>query len=222
VLVRECQRALLCNKQSAFCVGSKKRRYQALAITNCHSLELPGGLHELDEVVVVVNRGADSGIVLVPLGSLDFAVAVSVAEVLEELHEHLVLGHLAILDLRVHAAVVHSPQVSGSDLARTVRVELEEGLVDHSLSPRVKRTADANEELVEVDVTITVGIEEAHELVGLVSRDFNLDLAKATVELFSIDLVVAVERVEVPESSAETSDRLGTTSMNLLSHSLED
>ena len=31
--------------------------------------DAPGSFHELDEVVVVVNGGADSGVVLVPLTS---------------------------------------------------------------------------------------------------------------------------------------------------------
>jgi hypothetical protein len=98
------------------------------------SVELPGGLHELDEVLVVVNRGADSGVVLVPLVFLDLAVSVFVAEVGEELDEDLVLGHLAALHLGVHGAVVDASEVGGGDLTVAVAVELEEGLVDHSLS----------------------------------------------------------------------------------------
>ena len=85
-------------------------------------------------MVVVVDRGADSGVVLVPLISLDFAVAVSVAEVLEELKEDLVFGHFTVLDLGVHAAVVHASEVSGGDLAITIGIELKECLVDHGLS----------------------------------------------------------------------------------------
>ena len=105
------------------------------AINLCQaSVKLPGSLHELDEVVVVVNRGADSGVVLVPLISLNLTITVSVAEVLKELQEHLILGLLARLHLGVHAAVVDASEVSGSDFTRAVGVELKEGLVDHSLS----------------------------------------------------------------------------------------
>ena len=90
-------------------------------------------------MVIVVNRGADSGIVLVPLVSLDFTVTVSVTEVLEELQEDLVLGLLAALDLRVHAAVVDTSEVGGSDFSAAISIELKESLVDHSLSLSIER-----------------------------------------------------------------------------------
>lgn len=81
--------------------------------------------------------------------------------------------------------------------------------------------ADADQELVEVDMTITVGVEEGHEGVGLVLGDANADLAESRVELLGVDLVVSVERVEVSEGSAETSDGLGTSSLNLSPNLLE-
>ena len=90
-------------------------------------------------MIVVVNRRADSGIVLIPFVSLDFTVTVSVTEVLEELQEDLVLGLLAALDLRVHAAVVNTSEVGGSDFSAAISVELKEGLVDHSLSLGIER-----------------------------------------------------------------------------------
>ena len=71
-------------------------------------------------------------------------------------------------------------------------------------------------------MTITVGIEEAHELVGLGAGDLDLDLAQTGVELLGVDLVVAIERVEVSEGSSETSDGLGAASMDLSSNSLEN
>lgn len=82
--------------------------------------------------------------------------------------------------------------------------------------------ADTDKELIEVNSAIAVGVEETHKLVGLGAGDADLDLAKAGVELVSIDLVVAVEGVEVSESSAEASDGLGTTGLDLLANSLED
>ena len=173
-------------------------------------------------MIVVVNGGADSGVVLVPLISLDFAVTVSVTEVLEELHEDFVFGDLTCLDLRVHAAVVDTTKVSGSDFSITVGIELEEGLVDHSLSLSVQASADADEELIKVDMTIAIGIEKAHESAGFGTGDADLDLAEAGVEFFSIDLVVAVEGVKVSEGPAETSDSLSSTGLNLCTYSLEN
>ena len=71
-------------------------------------------------------------------------------------------------------------------------------------------------------MAIAVLVEEAHELVGLLLADSDADLAQARVELVGVDLVVSVERVEVSEGSAETSDGLSTSGFDLLSHSLED
>ena len=53
--------------------------------------------------------------------------------------------------------------------------------------------ADANKELVEVDVTVTVGVEKSHNLVSLSAGDLELDLAESTVELFAVDLMVSIE-----------------------------
>ena len=82
--------------------------------------------------------------------------------------------------------------------------------------------ADANEEFIEVDVTITIGIEKAHKSVGFIARNADLDLTEAGVELLSVDLVVSIERVEVSEGSSETSDGLSTTGLNLSSNSFEN
>ena len=75
--------------------------------------------------------------------------------------------------------------------------------------------ADADKELVEVDVTVAVGIEESHELVSFGAADADLDLTKAAPELLPVDLVVAIEGVEVAESAAEATDGLGTASLDL-------
>lgn len=95
---------------------------------------MPGSLHKLDEVVVVVYGGGHGGVVFVPLVSLDSAIPVLVTEVLKELQEHLIFGHLAVLDLRVHGAVIDSLKIGSGDFAITIFVELEVCLVNHSLS----------------------------------------------------------------------------------------
>ena len=81
---------------------------------------------------------------------------------------------------------------------------------------------DADKELVEVDVTVAVGIEESHELVSLGTADADLDLTEAAPELLPVDLVVAVEGVEVAESTAEATDGLSTASLDLGTNSLEN
>ena len=85
-----------------------------------------------------------------------------------------------------------------------------------------KTYADANEEFIEVDVTIAIGIEKAHESISFVAADTDLDLTETRVELLSVDLVVSIERVEISEGSSETSDGLSTTGLNLSSNSFEN
>ena len=89
-------------------------------------------------MLVVVDRAGHGGIVLVPLSALDLAITVAVTEALEEFQEDLILGHLTALDLGVHGAVVDAAEVGSSDAAITVLVELQEGLVDHSLTLSVE------------------------------------------------------------------------------------
>ena len=71
-------------------------------------------------------------------------------------------------------------------------------------------------------MTIAVSVEEAHESRCLSTGNLNLDLTEARVELFGVDLVVAVEGIEVPEGSAETSNGLCTTGFDLLPNSFEN
>ena len=71
-------------------------------------------------------------------------------------------------------------------------------------------------------MTIAVSVEEAHEGVSLITRDSNLDFTEARVELFGVDLVVAVEGIEVPEGSAKTSYGFCSTGVDLLPNSFEN
>ena len=75
--------------------------------------------------------------------------------------------------------------------------------------------ADSDEELVEIDMTITVSVEKSHDGVAFVAGDTDLDLAETSVELLRVDLVVSVEGVEVSEGSSETADGLGTSRFDL-------
>lgn len=58
-------------------------------------------------------------------------------------------------------------------------------------------------------------------MVGLGAGDLELDLAESTVELVAVDLVVSIEGVEVSEGSAETTDGLGTSGLDLGTDFLE-
>ena len=132
------------------------------------------------------------------------------------------LFHLAGLHLGVHLRVVDAAEVGGLDDTAAIGIELEEGLVNHSLSLRVEGAPDAHEELVEVDAAVAVDVEHAQECVGLFLGHVDLDLAEAGEELLRVDLVVAVEGVEVAEGPAEAADRLRATRLKLLLDLVED
>ena len=71
-------------------------------------------------------------------------------------------------------------------------------------------------------MTITIGVEEGHKRVALITGDADLDLAKSTVEFFLVNLFVAVKRVEVSEGSCETSNGLRASGGDLSSYSFEN
>lgn len=111
---------------------------------SCSVVETPGGLHQLHVVIIVVDGGANGGVVLEPLLLGDLTIVVSVSEVLEELKEDLVLGHFAVLDLGVELAVVDVAKVGSSDAAIGVLVELVVGGQGDVLSPLVQGSLNNN------------------------------------------------------------------------------
>ena len=58
--------------------------------------------------------------------------------------------------------------------------------------------------------------------VGFSLGNVDLDLSESTKELLGVDLLVAIEGVEVSEDSAQTTDGLGTSCLDLGSHLLEN
>lgn len=143
-------------------------------------------------MVVIVDARRDGRVVVVPLTSINFSIPVAVAEVGEELQEHLVFGHLTRDDLRVHGGRVDALQVSGFNGAVTVTVKLKERFVDHcltfwvafalqlkvsswaSVSPILKRFfkftySDADQEFIKVDAAITIKVEQLKERLYAIS-----------------------------------------------------
>lgn len=83
---------------------------------------------------VVVNTCRNGRVVVIPLTSLDSSVSVTVSEVRQELQEHLVFSHLALNHLRVERGRVDALKIGCLNRAAAIAVELEECLVNHSLS----------------------------------------------------------------------------------------
>ena len=123
-------------------------------------------------MIVIVDGGGDSGVIVIPLSPLNAAVMVSIAKVGEELHEHLILGQGAIDDLGVETAVVDTLEVTGINPAVAVTIKLQESLVGYGLSLGVQLALhahtgifyaftypDSYEKLVEVNGAIAVSVE---------------------------------------------------------------
>jgi hypothetical protein len=182
---------------------------------------LPGVVHHEHEVVVVVHARGHGGVVVIPFALSDGSISVLVAEGGQELREHLIGGHFARLNLGVHGAVVHGAQIASSDARSTVNVEFVEGRVDAFLAHLVGASAHAEEELIEVDVAIVVGVEALEEHGALVLGKLAAHILKAPVELLLVELAVALH-VHDSERAAETTDGLGTAGHEVFTHLLDD
>lgn len=176
--------------------------------------ELPGLGHEHDEVVVVVDGGGDSGVVIVPLSSSDLSVIVLVSEVGKELQEGLVLGDLARDDLWMSVTGVADSEVGGGNTARSIGVEFGESGINNSLSGGIEGTSDHDKELIKVDIAILVGVIGGEEEVSLGLGKVASALVEANEELLSINLSVSIV-VNGSENSTESSDSSGTSRSHL-------
>ena len=185
------------------------------------SLNLPSSLHELDEVVVVVDVGGDGSVVVVPLFLCDDAVTVLVAEAGQELHEDLLFSHFARLDLWVLARVVDDAQVARVDNTVAILIELLESLVNDGHTGGVRCSTDSVEELVEADDAVLVGVEVAEQDLGLVLGDVGAHVLKAPVELLHLNLAIAIV-VHDSESTAHATDGANTTRLQGGLHLLEN
>lgn len=82
-------------------------------------------------------------------------------------------------------------------------------------------TSEADEELVEVNSAVLIGIEISKEAVGLVLGEVAARLVESNEEFLSINLSVSVIII-LFESSIEASDSLGTSSGHLCFNFFDD
>ncbi len=152
--------------------------------------ELPSLLHQLHEVVIIIDRGRHGGVEVVPLRLRDSSVVVLIAEVGQELQERLVLRDFSRHHLRVGLDRVAHAQVRGDHTLGTISVELAESNIDDLLAGRVQAASDGSEELVEVDVAVLLGVEVREEGIGLLLSELDSALVEADKELLDINLPV--------------------------------
>ena len=184
-------------------------------------IELPSIAHKLDEVVIIVDVGRDCRVVVVPFLLGDHTIAVTVAKACEELHEHLLVGHLTADDLRVLAAVVDDTQVGGGNRAAAILIELSEALVNNLHAGLVGCTADSVQEFVVADDAVLVEIQVIEQDLGLALANVSAEVLHAPVELLHVDFTVTVV-VEDAERTAHSADSADTACVQAGAHLLEN
>lgn len=155
-------------------------------------VKFPRVAHKLHEVVVVVNVGADSSVVIVPLLVGDNAIAVFVAEAGQELDEHFLVSHLAADNFGVLRAVIDYAHVARVDHAVAVLVKLAEALVDDRLAGSVGGSTDSVKELIVADDAILVEVKVVEEDAGFSLGNLGAHVLQSPIELLLVDLAVTI------------------------------
>lgn len=165
-------------------------------------------------MVVVLDGGRNSGVVIVPFACGDLTIIVLVSEVGKELKESLVLGDLSRDDLWMSVTRVADSEVSGGDAAGSISIELAESGINDSLSGGVKGASDHDKEFIEVDIAIFVGVIGGKKEIGLGLGKVASALVEANEELLSINLSVSTI-IDSSENSTESSNSSGTSGGHL-------
>ena len=101
------------------------------------SSELPGINEDLHELLVIVDRGRDHGVVVIPLPLGYPAIAVLVPEATQKLFEYLVLGRDSLQNSRMLSCRVDTLHVLCGDEPAAILVKLIESFINYSLSSRI-------------------------------------------------------------------------------------
>lgn len=176
--------------------------------------ESPGGRHDVAEVIIVVDGGRDSGVVIVPLSLGDLSVVVFISEIRKELEEGLIFSDLTAHDFRVLSNTIAWLQITSGYNTWTIGIKFIESSVNDSLSLCIQSTSKTNKELVKVNGAILIGIKVSEEAVGLILSEVASRLVESNEKFLGINLSVSVIII-LFESSIEASDSFGTSSGHL-------
>ena len=165
-------------------------------------------------MIIVVDGGWDSGVVIVPLTFGDLTIVVFISEILKELEEGLIFGDLSAHNFWVLSDTVAWLQIASGYNAWTISIKLHEGSVNDGLSLLIQLTSEADKELIKVNSAILIGIKIRKEAVGLVLGEVAARLVESYEEFLSINLSVSIIII-LFESSIEASDSFGTSSGHL-------
>ena len=114
----------------------------------------------------------------------------------------------------MEAAVIDWSEISASDTAISIVVELAESLVDKFLASLIGHASHSDEELVVVNTAVLVGIETLDENFTLTLCDVHSQVLDAPVELLLIELPVAIviDDTEGPSHSTDGLSAAGSKS----------
>jgi hypothetical protein len=174
------------------------------------SSHFPGGSHELNKVVIIVDWGGNGGVVVAPFGHGDLSIIVFVAEVGKEFEVSFILSNLSRSNFWMSVAWVDNSQVTCSYNTRSIKIEFAECGGDNGLSGFVQLPSNGNEELVVVDGTIVIGIEMSEKGIGFFFGKVASTLIETMEEFLSVKLSVSII-ITIVEHSTETSDGLSTS-----------
>jgi len=166
-------------------------------------------------VIIVVNGGGDSSIVVVPLAVGDLAIIVFVTEVSKEFKVSFIFGNLTRDNFWVGIAGVADSQIWGSYATTAIEIEFGKSTVDDVLSAFVQLTSDCNEELIVVDCTIMVGIEMGKESISFFLGQLASTFIKTVEEFLGIKFSITIN-VNGIKNSTESSNSLGTSFGHLI------
>ena len=200
-----------------------------------HQLSLNGGVFELTgttvevpgvpdhklEVVILIDGGGDVSVVVDEFGDGDLVVALASVPLGHELHQDVVLAHLASLELGVLGDVVGACDVVQLDHAAVVAVKLVVSHLDELNSTVGHITADSYKELVVTDLSVIVLVEEFEDALKLRGAQGVAVLAQTPHELVSVHLLVTVV-VHAAEDDSEAADTVSTTGLQGVEDLLEN
>jgi len=174
------------------------------------SSHFPGGSHELNKVVIIVDGWGNGGVVVAPFSHGDLSIIVFVTEVGKEFKVSFVLGNLSRSNFWMSVARVDNSQVTCSYNTRSIKIKFAECGLDNSHSDFVQLSSNGNEELVVVDGTIVIGVEMSEKGIGFLFGKVASTFIETMEEFLRIKLSVSII-ITIVKNSTESSDGLGTS-----------
>jgi len=184
-------------------------------LTPPRSSETPGVLHEIREVLIVINWRRDSSIVVIPLDAGNLSIVVFVTEVGKELKESLVLCNFSRDYLGMGSSIVCNSKVWSSNAAWAIDIEFRESDITNFLSSGIGASSNSSKELVEVNITILIGIQMCKKAISFFFAEATSTIVESNKEFLGINSSGS-SRVIGVENSSKPSNCFGSPGSKLV------